>query len=79
MIDEIRLSRQKKGFNASINSIVNLNDKDIIKFIFDKKSPINNYIDLKKFKNDLNLSNIPNHFSKLIFNIISTKLFLEKK
>ena len=79
LIDEIRLSRQKKGFNASINSIVNLNDKDIIKFIFDKKSPINNYIDLKKFKNDLNLSNIPNHFSKLIFNIISTKLFLEKK
>ncbi len=75
--DKIRLSKQKKGFNASINSIINLNDSNVLDFIFDTSSPIAEYVDLVKLRNDLNIKLIPNHLSKLIFSIISTNFFLE--
>ena len=77
LCDEVRLSKEKKGFNASINSIVNLKNPEVLKFIFDKNSPIAEYVDVKKIKNDLKVEMIPNHISKLIFSIISTKFFLE--
>jgi asparagine synthase (glutamine-hydrolysing) len=75
--DKVRLSKQKKGFNASINSIINLNNSDNLDFIFDTSSPIAEYVDLVKLRNDLNVKSIPNHLSKLIFSIISTNFFLE--
>ena len=78
LIDKVRLNRQKKGFNASINSIINLKDPDILKNIFDKNSPVAEFVNLKKFEDEINLSEIPNHISKLIFSIIGTKLFLEE-
>ena len=77
LCDKVRLSKQKKGFNASINSIINLKNPEVLKFIFDDNSPISEYADLKKIKNDLDTEMVPNHMSKLIFSIISTKFFLE--
>lgn len=71
------MTRQKKGFNGSINSVVDLNNEEISNYIFEEKSPISEYVDLKKVKNDINSQTIPNHMSKLIFSIISTKIFLE--
>ena len=78
LINKVRLDRQKKGFNASINSVVNLNDKKIIDKIFNTKSPISEFINLELLKKDINFRNIPNHYSKLIFSIISTNQFLEE-
>ena len=75
--DNVRLSRQKKGFNVSINSLINFNNSNNIDFIFDRSSPIAEYVDLIKLKKDLNIKLIPNHLSKLIFSIISTNFFLE--
>ena len=77
LCDKVRLSKQKKGFNASINSIINLKNPEVLKFIFDESSPVAEYADLKKIKSDLDIEIIPNHMSKLIFSIISTKFFLE--
>ena len=76
LLDKVRLSKQKKGFNASINSVVDLKNKDVLEFIFNEKSSITEFIDIKKMKNEIRLDKIPNHMSKLIFTIISTKLFL---
>ena len=75
--DKIRLNREKKGFNASINSIVDLENPEIFEYIFDKKSPLSEFINLDKFRNDLNKKFIPNHFSKFIFSLLGTKIFLE--
>jgi len=75
--DKVRLSKQKKGFNASINSIINLDNANIMDIIFDESSPIAEYVDLVKLRKDLNIKLIPNHLSKLIFSIISTNFFLE--
>jgi hypothetical protein len=44
-------------------------------FIFDLNSPITEYVDLLKLRDDLNINFIPNHLSKLIFSIISTNFF----
>ena len=77
LIDKVRLNRQKKGFNASINSIINLKDPEILKNIFDMNSPISEFVNLKKLKNELNFNEIPNHMSKFIFSIIGTNFFLE--
>ena len=79
LLDKVRLSKQKKGFNASINSVVDLKNKDVLNFIFNEKSPIIEFVDIKKIKNEIQLDKIPNHISKLIFSIISTKLFLGEK
>lgn len=76
--EDVRLDRKKKGFNASINSLINLKDKKITNYIFDSNSPINNIcnVDLikKYFENN---KKIPNHMSKFLFNFINTKIFLE--
>ena len=77
LTDKVRLKRRKMGFNASINSIVDL-DKETIDYIFNKNSPVNEFVDTSKFKKDLDTINIPNHISKFIFSIVNTNLFLEK-
>ena len=77
LTDKVRLKRRKMGFNASINSIVDL-DKETIDYIFNKNSPVNEFVDTSKFKKDLDTKNIPSHISKFIFSIVNTNLFLEK-
>ena len=46
--DAVRLNRQKKGFNASINSIVEISNPEIFEYVFNKKSPISEFINLEK-------------------------------
>ena len=53
-----------------------MKNKDVLDFLFDENSQISEFIDVKKIKNEIELDTIPNHISKLIFTIISTKLFL---
>ncbi len=75
--NRVRLYKQKKGFNASINSLFEFEKKNV-DYIFNKNSPINDYVNLAKIKENINFKNIPNHYSKFIFNIITTKIFLER-
>ena len=77
LVDKVRLNKQKKGFNASINSLVDLNNPEVLKNVFDKNSPVAEYVNLKKFKDDMNFKEIPNHISKFIFSMIGTQFFLE--
>ena len=81
--DKIRLEREKKGFNASFNSVFPVNDRKFKEWFFDenKKSKLYNYISkdffLKSYKKSLK-----NSFSDLsnqgLFNILSLKIFLEE-
>ncbi len=78
LLDEIRLNRQKKGFNASISSVLDLKNKRNMNRIFNKNNPINDFVNLKKFRENLDIKSIPNHYSKLLFSIITTNLFLQE-
>ena len=47
--DQIRLDRQKERTNASINSIIDLQNKDV-DFILDESSKLYEFIDQKKLR-----------------------------
>tara|TARA_B110000503_G_C7135421_1_gene408586 strand:+ start:275 stop:2104 length:1830 start_codon:yes stop_codon:yes gene_type:complete len=74
---KIRKYRVKKGFNSSISSHLNFKDKELIKKIFSNTNPISEFINLKKLKEEINFNDIPNHYSKFIFSLISTDFFLK--
>ena len=48
--EKVRLDRRKKGFNASINSLINLEDDSVKDYLLDEKSIINEFVDLKKLR-----------------------------
>lgn len=75
--DKVRLDREKKGFNASINSIIDFSNQKDREFILEN-SPIYDLIDRKSIENVINQKEMPNSFSKFIFNFINAKIFLEK-
>ena len=83
MNNKIRLNREKKGFNASFNSVFSIDDKYFREWFFDQdsKNPIYNFLNKKSFLYDFK-NNIKNHFedssTQTLFNICSTKLFLEE-
>lgn len=76
--ENIRNFRQKKGFNASIHSVIDINDSDNYNFIFDERSEISELIDLNHLKRDINKDFTANHVSKIIFSILTTKMFMEQ-
>jgi len=76
--DQVRLDRRKKGFNASINSIIDLHNSDVQDYILDDRNELFTFIDREKVRSLLLNDNHPNHFSKFIFNLLNTKIFLEQ-
>lgn len=76
--EDIRTDRTKKGFNCSIKTLIDFNDKNIVEFLFDPKSEIFNFVNINEFKKLFNEDLTKNHFSKFIFVFLSTKLFLEQ-
>lgn len=74
--DQVRLDRHKKGFNASINTIINFKDPIINSYLFDKNSEINDFVDMKEIKKEIYTNN-SNQFSKFIFSVLNTKIFID--
>ena len=75
--EQVRLDRRKKGFNASINSIVKLDDQETRDYLLDPSAQIFEIIDRKQIIPLLDKFPIPNHLSKFIFNFINARIFLE--
>ncbi len=75
--DSVRLDRRKKGFNASINTLVNFKDKETLEFLLDKKSDIFHLVNINEIKKIFTNNEIPNYLSKFLFSFISSKIFLD--
>ncbi len=75
--DKVRLSREKKGFNASINSIFDFNNPKHRSYFLDD-SPIFDYFDRSKMEGMLNKGEYPNSYKKFLFSFINAKIFLEQ-
>ena len=74
--DSVRLDKRKRGFNASIGSLVNLNDaKSRERLLSD--GPIFNLIRRDKIEQFFAGDMTSNSFSKFLFSFISAKIFLE--
>ncbi|MEC9292926.1 MAG: asparagine synthase (glutamine-hydrolyzing) [Chloroflexota bacterium] len=75
--DQVRLDRRKKGFNASINSMIDLQDTEVRAYLLDPKAEIFEIINRKKLEQLFDQFPIPNHLSKFIFNFVNARMFLE--
>lgn len=75
--DPVRLDRQKKGFNASIHSVVNLKDPRTLDELLDPASPIFQLVDRDKVAALMKEEWLPNHHSKFLFSFINAKIFME--
>jgi len=75
--DKVRNDRVKKGFNASINSLFDFDDKNFISDLLNPNSRIADYVNLKIVEKIIKMDPAPNHYSKFLFSFISTKMFLE--
>jgi asparagine synthase (glutamine-hydrolysing) len=75
--DEVRLDRQKKGFNASILSLVDPKDKRTRATLLDSSSAIFDYVDHDRFLAFVDGDLTDNARSKFLFSFISAKTFLE--
>jgi len=74
--DKVRLDRRKKGFNASIHSIVDFQDRNVRDEFLDPSSEIFRYIDHGKVMGLVDEPGLPNHYSKFLFSLINTQIFI---
>jgi len=74
--NDVLFDQKKKGFNASIDTLINLND-DYVKDLILSKSKISKFVDQKKLETIINKKYKDNQMSKFIFNIINCKIFLD--
>jgi len=73
--NKVRLDREKKGFNASINSIIDFNNKEHIDYILDD-SKIFELVKKDKIEKLLKAKEYSNSFKKFLFNFINSKIFI---
>ena len=74
--DQVRLDKQKRGFNASLDSLVDRSDPETRDRLLDN-STIFDLVDRTKLETFLGGDMTDNSFSKFMFSFISAKLFLD--
>lgn len=73
--DTVRLSREKKGFNASLNSVIDFNNPKHVEYILDD-SKIYDWVDKSKIEALMKESSFSNSYKKFFFNFLNLKIWL---
>jgi asparagine synthase (glutamine-hydrolysing) len=76
--DTVRLDRRKKGFNASINSMVDFRDPAVRDYLLDPAAEVFRLVRRERIAQLFELYPVPNHLSKFLFSFINTRIFLEQ-
>jgi len=76
--DKVRLDRHKKGFNASIHSLINFENKQVNEMLLDN-SPIYEILRKDKIEKALKDKNPNNSFSKFLFYFLNSKIFIDQR
>ena len=74
--DKVRLSREKKGFNASLNSVINFENKTHREMILDQ-SDVYNIVDRDKIENLMKQTEFSNSYKKFFFSFLNVKMWLD--
>lgn len=77
LTDQVRLDQTKKGFNASILSLVDVKDPDTRDRLL-ADGPIFDVLDRNKIATLLDSEDWPNSMSKFLFSFISTQTFMDQ-
>lgn len=75
--DKVRLDRKKLGFNASINSVIDINNNRTKEFLL-SDGPIFDLVDKGKIEKFIENKFFENSHKKFLFNFINSKIFLDK-
>lgn len=75
--DRVRLERRKRGFNASISSIVDLHHPGVRDELLDPRAEVFTMVRRDAVAALFDLEFIPNHLSKFLFNFINARILLE--
>lgn len=76
--DQVRLDRRKRGFNAALHSLIDLESKQTKEMILDD-GPIYELVHKEMIENALREKDLPNSFSKFLFYFINSKLFMDQR
>ncbi len=74
---KILSAHQKVGFNASISSLLDTGDRNVLEYLLDD-SPVFEYFRRDKFEKLLSKKELPNSESKFLFNFLNSKIFIEE-
>tara|TARA_B100000886_G_scaffold339785_1_gene306350 strand:- start:29153 stop:30976 length:1824 start_codon:yes stop_codon:yes gene_type:complete len=74
--NEVLYDKKKKGFNCSIDSLIDFSDKLFLKKLI-RDEYLNEFVNTKKLYNIINSKTKPNYLSKFLFNILNVQLFLK--
>ena len=74
--DQVRLSREKRGFNASLTSLFDLTAPDV-REAFLGESRIFDWFDRERIRAVLDSGEYPNSVKKFLFSFLSAKTFLD--
>lgn len=75
--DQVRLDRHKKGFNASIQSLVDFGDAETRSRILDN-GPIYELVDREKIEGIMKTDAVPNSMSKFWFYFLNAQMFMQQ-
>ncbi len=76
LVDEVRLDKRKRGFNASIDSLLDTSDPAVQDFLM-ADSPIFDIVRRDAVKNFLSFRDDRNSFNKFLFSFVSSKIFVD--
>ena len=76
--EQVRLDRHKKGFNASISTLIDLKQGCVREQILDPANPVFELVQRNHVAALLDQDHLPNHYSKYLFSVINAGVFLEQ-
>ena len=76
--EKVRTDHTKKGFNASIKSLFDLSSEAVRECLVGGQSPLFELVNRAKIERLLDLKEFPNHYSKFLFSVLSSRIFLDE-
>lgn len=75
--DTVRLDRCKKGFNTSVDSIVDFSDPQVRDYLLDSAAEVFELVRRDKVAEACLRKPMPNHLSKFLFAFVNARIFLD--
>ena len=75
--DQVRLDRQKKGFNAGVQSVFDFSDSSVKDYLLEPSARVFDFVHRNKIENLLNQGRFSDSLNKFVFNFINVRIFME--
>ncbi len=75
--DQVRLDRQKKGFNAGVQSVFDFSDSNVKDYLLEPSAKVFDFVHRDKIENLLQQGRFSDSLNKFVFNFINVRIFME--